>query len=45
MDTEVVIKVIPEKAIDWLYEKGDSQIYHLDFVNEKVEVQIYKNSK
>ena len=45
VDTEVVIKVIPEKAIDWLYEKGDSQIYHLDFVNEKVEVQIYKNSK
>ncbi|MBR5521199.1 MAG: pyridoxamine 5'-phosphate oxidase family protein [Oscillospiraceae bacterium] len=45
VETEVVIKIIPEKAIDWLYEKGDSCIYHLDFVNEKVDVQIYKNSK
>ena len=45
VDTEVVIKVIPEKAIDWLYEKGDNRIYHLDFINEKVDVQIYKNSK
>ncbi len=45
VDSEVVIKVVPEKAIDWLYEKGDSSIYHLDFINEKVEVQTYKNSK
>ena len=34
-----------KKAIDWLYEKGDNRIYHLDFINEKVDVQIYKNSK
>ncbi len=45
VDTEVVIKVIPEKAIDWLYEKGDSSIYHLDFVNNKLTVQTYKNGK
>lgn len=45
VDSEVVIKVIPEKAIDWLYEKGDDRIYNLDFVNRKVNIQIYKNSK
>ena len=45
VDSEVVIKVIPEKAIDWLYEKGDDQIFNLDFVNRKVNIQIYKNSK
>ena len=45
VDTQVVIKFVPEKAIDWLYEKGDSEIYHLDFVKEEVQVQIYKNSK
>lgn len=45
VETEVVIKVIPEKAVDWLYEKGDNRIYHLDFINEKVEVQTYKNGK
>ncbi len=44
VDTEVVIKVSPTKAIDWLYEAGDNQIFNLDFVNEKVEVQIYHNS-
>lgn len=45
VDTEIVIKITPQKAIDWLYEKGDSSIYHLDFVNEKVEVQTYKNGR
>jgi len=45
VDSEVVIKVTPVKVIDWLDEKGDSRIYHLDFANEKVDVQVYKNGK
>ena len=45
VETEVVIKVTPHKAVDWLYEAGDSSIYHIDFVNEKISVQTYKNGK
>lgn len=42
--SEVVIKVLPEKATDWLYEKGDTRIYNFDFLNEKVEISIYENA-
>ena len=45
VDSEVVIKVIPEKAIDWLYEAGSNEIHNIDFVNQKEEIQIYKNGK
>ncbi len=45
VDTEVVIKITPSKVVDWLYEKGDSSIYHLDFINQKVDVQTYVNGK
>lgn len=45
VDTEVVIKITPSKAVDWMYEKGDSSIYHLDFINQNVEVQTYVNGK
>ena len=45
VDSRVVIKVVPEKAIDWLYEKGESEIYHFDFVNEKIDIQLYQNGK
>lgn len=40
--SEVIIKVTPIKVIDWRYEKGDKNIYHLDFKNQKVEVEIYE---
>lgn len=43
--TEVVIKVTPTKAVDWLYEAGDNKIYHYDFTTGQVEVQYYENSK
>ena len=45
VDGRVVIRVVPEKAIDWLYEKGENEIYHFDFINEKVDIQLYKNGK
>ena len=45
VDTEVVIKVTPHKAIDWLYEAGDSSIYHIDFTKQEISVQTYKNGK
>ena len=45
VDTEVVIKVTPHKAIDWLYEAGDSSIYHIDFIKQEISVQTYKNGK
>ena len=45
VDSEVVIKVTPETAIDWRYERGDNQMYYFDFVNEKVDIEIYKNGK
>ena len=45
VDSEVVIKVTPEKAIDWLYEAGSNEIHNIDFVNQKEEIQIYKNGK
>lgn len=43
--TEVVIKVTPEKVIDWLYEAGSSEIIKLDFLANKVVVENYKNGK
>ena len=45
VDTEVVIKITPHKAIDWLYEAGDSSIYHIDFTKQEISVQTYKNGK
>ena len=45
VDTEVVIKVTPSKAIDWLYEAVYSSIYHIDFINQEISVQTYKNGK
>ncbi len=45
VDSEVVIKVIPEKAVDWLYEAGDSSIYNYDFIRGRVDVTVYENSK
>ena len=45
VDSEVVIKVTPKKAVDWLYEKGDDKIYNFDFLNRKVDIAIYKNAK
>ena len=45
VETEVVIKVTPHKAVDWLYEAGDSSIYHIDFVKQEISVQTYKNGK
>ncbi|MEG1863228.1 MAG: pyridoxamine 5'-phosphate oxidase family protein [Oscillospiraceae bacterium] len=43
--TEVVIKIRPTKVTDWLYEAGSSEIIHLNFENETVLVEQYKNSK
>ncbi len=45
INSEVVIKVTPKKAIDWRYEKGDNKIFNFDFENEKLDVQIYNNGK
>ena len=45
VEGRTVIKVTPHKAIDWLYEKGENEIYHFDFINEKLNVQLYKNGK
>lgn len=45
VDTEVVLKFVPEKAVDWLYEAGSSDIYNYDFTNKTVTVQKYKNGK
>ena len=42
VDSEVVIKVTPEKAIDWLYEAGSNEIHNIDFVNQKVKVTCSK---
>ena len=27
------------------YEKGENEIYHFDFINEKVDIQLYENGK
>lgn len=45
VESEVVIKVNLHKAIDWLYEAGASEIYHLDFDTQTVKIQHYKNGK
>lgn len=45
IDTEVVIRVTPEKAVDWLYEAGSNEIFNYDFINEKIDITVYKNGK
>lgn len=45
VDSEVVIKVTPVKAIDWLYEAGDNRIFNFDFEKGVVDIQIYQNGK
>lgn len=42
--TEVVIKVTPTHAVDWLYEKGASEMLEIDFLKEEASSLCYENA-
>jgi hypothetical protein len=45
VESEVVVKVIPYTALDWLYEAGDNNMYFYDFINHKVKTVNYTDGK